>query len=888
MNRVIRLVSSPFPQTHNAIAISGQLNTFLLQRGGADATAQLLGDGFLRCAPRWPGRARAGQTFDWAKQAGGPCAFPCGIGLHQASAIAVDGAGNSVVTGHITGPVVFGRGEPNETTLPADGQAFYIAKFDIHGKLLWAQMIGGDHRGQAIAVDAAGNSYVAGSFRFGAGFPDTPLIAPLAGVGDFFIAKFDPAGNFVWARQGGLEFIPGVPGVGLAALAIAVDSAGNSRLTGAFGTPTGGAGFFLASYDTGGSRAWVSSATENEANPGNAGGTGVALDAAGNSYVVGNLAGTTFTFGRGEPGETTLVANSLFVYDFFVAKYHGDGRLAWAKPVGGAGFDQALGIAADAAGHVHVTGTFDGEVTFGAGETTETVLTANSSDMFVARYDPDGGLEWARHAPGVGFGGGSAIAVDASGGIHVTGGFVASVTFGPGEADETVLSVDPGGSTNVFVAKYHSGGDLRWARAATGSFAAVGRAVAADTEGNTYITGDFGFLAPFGPSSLTFGLGEPNETTLTTEAGGELFVARYTNGDAGPINRSPLADAGADQTVNVGATVTLDGSGSSDPDLDQLTFQWTLTGRPANSAAVLQSDATATPTFVADVAGTYQASLVVRDGRTNSVPDLVVITTANRRPIADAGADQTATTGSTIQLNGSGSSDPDGDTITFAWVFVTTPPQSAAALSNPASVSPSFIADLPGTYVVQLVVSDGPLQSVADTVTITITPPESSVLGCGSLVSGTITARGEVDLYSFTGQAGQIISLALASAGGFTSSPSSRSVALRLFAPSGALVGTLLSNSQSLFTLPAGGVYAVRVSANNLTTTGSSNSAGSVSSRRALNRRRCRAVVSCRARSASRAPPTCSRSPARRVRSSRSPWRAQAGSPRRRAAEASR
>ena len=55
-----------------------------------------------------------------------------------------------------------------------------------------------------------------------------------------------------------------------------------------------------------------------------------------------------------------------------------------------------------------------------------------------------------------------------------TGGFVAFVTFGPGEANETVLSVDPGGSTNLFVAKYHSGGDLLWARAATGTFAAVG------------------------------------------------------------------------------------------------------------------------------------------------------------------------------------------------------------------------------------------------------------------------------------------------------------------------------------------------------------------------------------------------------------------------------
>ena len=248
-----------------------------------------------------------------------------------------------------------------------------------------------------------------------------------------------------------------------------------------------------------------------------------------------------------------------------------------------------------------------------------------------------------------------------------------------------------------------------------------------------------------------------------------------------------------------------------------------MTVKPPNSNAVLQNPTSPNPTFVTDVPGTYEVQLVVSDGQATSVADTVIIRTENRRPVANAGADQTATTGSTIQLNGSGSSDPDGDALTFAWSFVSTPPQSTAALNNPSSVSPSFIADVPGAYVVQLIVSDGQLDSVADSVTITVSPPDSSVLGCGSLVSGTITARGEVDLYSFTGQAGQIISLALASAGGFTSSPSSRSVALRLFAPSGALVGTLLSNSQSLFTLPAGGVYAVRVSANNLTTTGSYN-----------------------------------------------------------------
>ena len=467
------------------------------------------------------------QSLGWAKQAGGPCAFPCGIGFHQDRAIAVDGAGNSVVTGHITGPVVFGRGELNETLLSSEGNSLFIARFDIHGSLLWARAVGGDLRGQAIAVDAAGNSYVAGSFRFGAAFPETLLIAPSPGVDDFFVAKDDPDGNFAWARQGGPDFIPGLSGGGVTAWGIAVDSVGNSRLTGGFGTPTGAAGFFVTRYDAGGSRDWVSIAMENAASPGGAAGVSVALDAAGNSYVVGNLAGTV-TFGVDEPSQTTLIGHSLFVLDFFVAKYNPDGAFLWARGVGGDGSDEVTAIAADAAGNVHVTGMFHGAVTFGPGETSEVSFTADVGDMFLVKYDNDGAQQWVRHVPGPGIGAGAALAVDGSGNLHVTGGFVAFLRFAAGEANETIVSTEPFGSTNVFVAKYDGSGGLLWVRAATGNFAAVGRSVAADAAGGTYITGDFASLGLFGPSSLTFGHGEANETTLTTEGAGELFVARYT------------------------------------------------------------------------------------------------------------------------------------------------------------------------------------------------------------------------------------------------------------------------------------------------------------------------------------------------------------------------
>jgi len=81
------------------------------------------------------------------------------------------------------------------------------------------------------------------------------------------------------------------------------------------------------------------------------------------------------------------------------------------------------------------------------------------------------------------------------------------------------------------------------------------------------------------------------------------------------VNRPPVADSGPDQQVNVGATVQLDGSKSSDPDGDRLRFKWRFVSRPAASKAVISNPDSANPTFVADVAGDYVVQLEVNDGR---------------------------------------------------------------------------------------------------------------------------------------------------------------------------------------------------------------------------------------------------------------------------------
>ena len=185
------------------------------------------------------------------------------------------------------------------------------------------------------------------------------------------------------------------------------------------------------------------------------------------------------------------------------------------------------------------------------------------------------------------------------------------------------------------------------------------------------------------------------------------------------LNRPPTANAGPDQSVALGATVQLNGSGSTDLDGNALTFAWALTVVPSGSTATLLTPTIANPTFIADRPGTYVAQLIVNDGTVNSAPDTVTISTDNSAPTANAGPDQNVTQGATVQLNGSASSDPDGTALQFFWSLTTRPAGSTAALSNANSVNPTFVADQAGTYIAQLIVSDGVLNSAPDTVSIT-------------------------------------------------------------------------------------------------------------------------------------------------------------------------
>ena len=185
-------------------------------------------------------------------------------------------------------------------------------------------------------------------------------------------------------------------------------------------------------------------------------------------------------------------------------------------------------------------------------------------------------------------------------------------------------------------------------------------------------------------------------------------------------NAAPVANAGAAKNVVSGQVVFLDGSASTDANGDALTYAWTLTSKPSGSPATLLNTTSVAPSFIAIGAGTYVAALVVNDGKIDSIAATVtfIASTANAAPVANAGVGQSVGTGSTVTLSGAGSTNANGDILTYSWSLTSKPTGSAAALSGANLATPTFVADLAGVYVATLFVNDGKASSAAATVSI--------------------------------------------------------------------------------------------------------------------------------------------------------------------------
>ncbi|MGH1365623.1 MAG: SBBP repeat-containing protein [Calditrichia bacterium] len=395
--------------------------------------------------------------------------------------------------------------------------------------LLWGNRSGGgsSDSGLDIAVDASGNSYVTGHFEgeatFGEGQANETILNSV-GFLDIFVAKYDLNGLLMWVRQaGGLELAQG--------LHISVDASGSSSVTGVFdGMVTFGVGeanettltssgstnihdIFIARYDANGMLVWATRAGGQNSNDV---GSSIAVDDFNNSYIAGYFSDSTI-FGEGEANETTLSGFGSF--DIFIAKYDANGLLHWAKEAGGISFEVGLGIAVNSSSQSYITGLFEGAITLGSGEANETVLTSvDGRDVFVAKYDADGLLLWAKRAGGPGNDEGFGIEVGLAGSNYITGKFEDTATFGMIGTNETILNSQ--GANDVFVAKLAADGTLLWAKQSGGSGNDQGAEIIVDASGNGYLTGLFEGVA-------TFGAGEANETIVTSAGATDIFVTKY-------------------------------------------------------------------------------------------------------------------------------------------------------------------------------------------------------------------------------------------------------------------------------------------------------------------------------------------------------------------------
>lgn len=413
---------------------------------------------------------------------------------------------STVVAGYASDLATFGAGEPNETILPADNGYGFIARYRADGTLLWAKRTVWWWTGITTLSDDSIVVTTHGRF-----------------------ARYNSAGILVWEKSvGGADII--------------AQPDDSTVITGyffgqqIFGSPGpneispwwfGGHDIFIARYFSDGTLAWVKSAGSSF------GDEGLAISSLSDSSTVitgyfnedpYSLSGAIFGFR--EPNETTLISDGGI--DLFIARYNPDGTLAWAKRAGGESVELGRSITTLSDNSTVVTGPFMNIVTFGEGEPNETILTPFDWDaIFIARYELDGSLAWAKRAGGVFFHGlqsidGNGISTLSDDSAVVTGYFYGTATFGEGEMNETILTASFGLSSDIFIARYNRNGSLAWAKHVGGNEACgkVGNAITTLSDDSTVMTGYFSVTATFGP-------GESTETTLTSAGYYDIFIARF-------------------------------------------------------------------------------------------------------------------------------------------------------------------------------------------------------------------------------------------------------------------------------------------------------------------------------------------------------------------------
>jgi hypothetical protein len=384
-----------------------------------------------------------------------------GTDWDDCSSIFVDTDDNFYIAGSFKGIADFDTGVGVEEHMSRGESDIYVMKLDSDGKLLWVNTWGGakaDRSGD-LAMDSSGGVFVTGSFKDSVDFDPASggynLIS--SGEQDAFLSKFDSSGQFKWARAwGGTSDDEG--------LSLAINSLGSIFVAGYFSdtvdldpggdmkivASNGGNDAYLSSFNTSGNFLW----TGTWGASGDDQSLGISIDGFDNIYVAGKFS-ETVDF---NPGTALEEHSSNGMADAFLSKFSSDGIFTGARTWGGAGIDEASCIVVDNMGYACVGGDYEGTVDFNPGNDIDNHFSNGNDDFFVSRFNPTGTFLWARTMGGTNFDFCTAIASDSTHSAILTGYFIGSVDFDPG--DGTNIHESNTGTNDIFVLKLSPTGAL--------------------------------------------------------------------------------------------------------------------------------------------------------------------------------------------------------------------------------------------------------------------------------------------------------------------------------------------------------------------------------------------------------------------------------------------
>ncbi len=415
------------------------------------------------------------QTFRWAEQGSSQ-------GFEYGNAISADDSGNVYFTGQIEYTAKF-----DSISLVSNGKHdILLGKYSTDGVLRWVKHAGGTGGdvGWGIGIDTFGNIYHTGEYENTAGFQSGDSLTS-AGLNDIFISKYSTDGSFIWAKSLGGQGDD-------KAKAIAVDANGNSYVTGYFSSNSSFGNFnltssnssndiFIAKVNSQGTVLWAKNAGGTKEDRGK----GIVLDGLGNVYVTGTVTQSAVF------NSTTL--NVQGNNNLFVAKYDTNGVFKWVKgSTACCDTTRSNAITADENGNVYISGYFKASTTIGSFNLTS----SGSTDIFVAKYDPNGNVEWVKQAGGPYEDMAYGCSYDKySKQLYVTGQIDDHGMFG-------TIYVGAAGNRDVFIASYDENGNEIFARPGGSNQRDAGQAITSDTLGNIYTSGFFTDTASFGSTRL--------------------------------------------------------------------------------------------------------------------------------------------------------------------------------------------------------------------------------------------------------------------------------------------------------------------------------------------------------------------------------------------------